>query len=94
MSPNEWAVLGVMGPQSRTLLSSLTRTNLDNESFPFGTGRELEITGITCWAQRITYVGELGWELYCPWNAALELFCVSVRRRQIGRNRSCRVPCT
>ena len=72
----EWAVLGVMGPQSRTLLSSLTRTNLDNESFPFGTGQELEITGITCWAQRITYVGELGWELYCPWNAALELFCV------------------
>ena len=71
----EWAVLGVMGPQSRTLLSSLTRTNLDNESFPFGTGQELEITGITCWAQRITYVGELGWELYCPWNAALELFC-------------------
>ncbi|MFP6797404.1 MAG: FAD-dependent oxidoreductase [Pseudomonadales bacterium] len=71
----EWAVLGLMGPRSRTLLSSLTHTNLDNEMFPFGTGQELEIAGITLWAQRVTYVGELGWELYCPWNAALELFC-------------------
>ena len=53
----------------------MTHTNLDNELFPFGTGKELEINGITCWAQRITYVGELGWELYCSWDAALELFC-------------------
>ena len=71
----DWAVLGVMGPRSRELLASMTHTNLDNELFPFGTGKELEINGITCWAQRITYVGELGWELYCSWDAALELFC-------------------
>ena len=72
----DWAVLSVMGPLSRKLLSTLTPVNLDNDSFPFGTGRELEINGLACWAQRITYVGELGWELYCPWNAAVELYHV------------------
>jgi heterotetrameric sarcosine oxidase gamma subunit len=61
-----WSVLGVMGPRSRDLLSTLTRSRLDDEAFPFGTSREIELGYATVRATRITYVGELGWELYVP----------------------------
>ena len=60
------AVLGVMGPQARDLLSRLTRTDLSNEAFPFGSSREIDLGYATVRATRITYVGELGWELYVP----------------------------
>ncbi|MGL5910445.1 MAG: glycine cleavage T C-terminal barrel domain-containing protein, partial [Phycicoccus sp.] len=60
------AVLGVMGPRSRTLLSRLTRTPLDDDAFPFATSRELSLGPALVRATRITYVGELGWELYVP----------------------------
>ncbi|MDX6327558.1 MAG: hypothetical protein QOK15_3912, partial [Nocardioidaceae bacterium] len=61
-----WAVLGVMGPRSRELLSRLTRARLDDDAFPFGTSREIDLGHATVRATRITYVGELGWELYVP----------------------------
>ena len=60
------AVYGVMGPSSRTLLSRLTRTDLTNEAFPFSSSREIDLGYATVRATRITYVGELGWELYVP----------------------------
>ena len=60
------AVIGIMGPNSRALLNSLTPADLSNEAFPFGTSQELEIGFATLRALRITYVGELGWELYVP----------------------------
>jgi heterotetrameric sarcosine oxidase gamma subunit len=59
-------VLGVMGPRSRDLLSRLTGADLSNATFPFGTTREIEIGSALVRATRITYVGELGWELYIP----------------------------
>lgn len=59
-------VLAVMGPQARALLQSLTDTDLGNEAFPFATAREMEIGMARVRAHRITYVGELGWELYIP----------------------------
>jgi len=59
-----YAVLGVMGPASRTLLSRLTRADLDD--FPFATSREIDLGYATVRATRMTYVGELGWELYVP----------------------------
>lgn len=58
------AVLGVMGPRSRELLSRLSSADL--AAFPFGTSREIDLGHATVRATRITYVGELGWELYVP----------------------------
>lgn len=59
-----YAVLGVMGPSSRTLLSRLTRADLVD--FPFASSREIALGAATVRATRMTYVGELGWELYVP----------------------------
>ncbi len=61
-----YAVLGVMGPNARALLSSLTTDDLSHEGFPFGTSKEIDLGYARVWATRITYVGELGWELYIP----------------------------
>jgi len=61
-----YVVLGVMGPNSRKLLSALTDADLTNEAFPFGTSRVIDVGYARVRASRITYVGELGWELYIP----------------------------
>jgi len=61
-----YAVLGVMGPRSRDLLSRLTRADLSNAAFPFAASREIWLGRALVRASRITYVGELGWELYVP----------------------------
>lgn len=61
-----YAVLGVMGPNSRDLLSSLTEDDLSHEAFPFATSKEIDLAYARIRATRITYVGELGWELYIP----------------------------
>jgi 4-methylaminobutanoate oxidase (formaldehyde-forming) len=55
-----------MGPDSRTLLGRVTDADLCNQAFPFGTSREIEIGYALVRAQRISYGGELGWELYVP----------------------------
>jgi heterotetrameric sarcosine oxidase gamma subunit len=60
------AVLGVMGPRSRALLGPLCDGDLSHAAFPFATSRELVIAAVRCRAVRITYVGELGWEIYAP----------------------------
>lgn len=61
-----YAVLSVMGPNSRALLQSLSPDDLSNEAFPFAHSREIEFGMGLVRASRITYVGELGWELYIP----------------------------
>jgi len=61
-----YAVYGVMGPRSRQLLSRLSRGDFSDEAFPFGSSREVDLGYATVRATRITYVGELGWELYVP----------------------------
>lgn len=68
------AVLGVMGPKSRDLLSEVTNANLSNEAFPFGTSQEIELGMTHVRALRVTYVGELGWELYVPSEFACHVF--------------------
>jgi 4-methylaminobutanoate oxidase (formaldehyde-forming) len=68
------SVLAVMGPQSRDLLQRLTSVPLDNESFPFGASREAYLGYVALRASRVTYVGELGWELYVPSECALMLY--------------------
>ncbi len=71
-----WAVLALMGPGSRQLLSALTRADLSNEAFPFGAAREIELGYALVRAQRISYVGELGFELCVPSEFAGPLFDV------------------
>ncbi|MFM7322225.1 MAG: FAD-dependent oxidoreductase [Armatimonadota bacterium] len=60
----EGAVLGVMGPRSRELLASLSDTDFSHEGFPFGCAFPVSIAGKPVLAVRMTYVGELGWELH------------------------------
>jgi 4-methylaminobutanoate oxidase (formaldehyde-forming) len=71
---NAYAVLGVMGPRSRELLSSLTDGDLSNDAFPFGTSREIDLGYAYVRASRMTYVGELGWELWIPADVALHAY--------------------
>lgn len=61
-----YGVLSVMGPNVRQLLSRLSDADFSNEAFPFGTCQEIEIGYAKAYALRITFVGELGWELYLP----------------------------
>jgi 4-methylaminobutanoate oxidase (formaldehyde-forming) len=68
------AVLGVMGPNARTLLSRLTDADLSGEAFPFLASREIWLASAPVRAARITYVGELGWELYVPTEFAAGLY--------------------
>jgi glycine cleavage system aminomethyltransferase T len=63
---NLYAVLGVMGPNSRKVLSKLTGADLSNEAYPFGTAKKIEFGWAKALALRISYVGELGWEIYLP----------------------------
>jgi glycine cleavage system T protein len=71
---NAYAVLGVMGPNSRALLQSLTDEDLGNLEFPFGRSRKIVIGAARVRATRISYMGELGWELYVPSEFAVGVF--------------------
>lgn len=68
------ATLGVMGPSSRDLLSTLSHADLSDEGFPFATNREIDVAGALVWANRMSYVGELGWELFVPSEFAVHVF--------------------
>jgi glycine cleavage system aminomethyltransferase T/glycine/D-amino acid oxidase-like deaminating enzyme len=63
---SRYACLGLWGPAARDLLQPLTAADLGNDAFPYMRARELSVGFVPCLAVRVTYVGELGWELYCP----------------------------
>jgi glycine cleavage system aminomethyltransferase T len=74
-----WTTIGVWGPRARDLVSSISDYDVSNAGFPFGTCREIDLGPVRVLASRISYVGELGWELYAPmeegarlWDALLE----------------------
>src|ERR1700733_3567359 len=69
-----YAVYGVMGPRSRELLSLVSRAELSDEAFPFGSSQLIDLGYATVRATRITYVGELGWELYVPAEFAVGVY--------------------
>jgi glycine cleavage system aminomethyltransferase T/glycine/D-amino acid oxidase-like deaminating enzyme len=60
------AVLSLMGPNARKVLGAVTNADISNQAFPFGTIKTIGIAGCPVQALRITYVGELGWELHLP----------------------------
>jgi glycine cleavage system aminomethyltransferase T len=66
----DWACLALMGPKSRSILSKVTADSVSNEAFPYLSAKFITINGVKVWAQRVSYVGELGWELYIPNNRA------------------------
>ncbi|MFL6150757.1 MAG: aminomethyltransferase family protein, partial [Ornithinibacter sp.] len=69
-----WAQLNVQGPSSRALLQSVTDEDLSNDAFPFRTAREISIGFARVLCVRITYLGELGYELYIPTEQALHVY--------------------
>jgi 4-methylaminobutanoate oxidase (formaldehyde-forming) len=69
-----FGTLSLMGPKSRTVLQAVTGTDCSNTAFPFGHARLIRIGGCDLRALRVTYVGELGWELHVPIAATGEVF--------------------
>ncbi|PVA11742.1 FAD-dependent oxidoreductase [Pelagivirga sediminicola] len=68
------AVLSLMGPKAREILQSLTHADVSNGAFPFGTAQTIGIAGAPVRALRVTYVGELGWELHLPCEYATAVY--------------------
>jgi glycine cleavage system T protein len=75
---SSYAVLGLMGPASRELLATLTDADLSTAAFPFATSQVIDLGYARIRASRITYVGELGYELYIPSEYAQAVFDVIV----------------
>ena len=73
-----YAVLAIMGPNARTFLTTITSADLSNDAFPFGTSQEIDIGYGRVRATRLSYVGELGWELYIPTDMAQHVYDVIV----------------
>jgi 4-methylaminobutanoate oxidase (formaldehyde-forming) len=69
-----WAQINVQGPRSRELLQSLTTANLSNEAFPFRGAREIDVGFARALCLRITYLGELGYELYVPTEQSVHVY--------------------
>jgi 4-methylaminobutanoate oxidase (formaldehyde-forming) len=68
------ACLGIWGPAAREIVGSLTDDDLSNDAFPYLTARQISVGNVPVLALRVTYVGELGWELYCPTEFGLSLW--------------------
>lgn len=71
---NDWTTLVVAGPRSRELLATLTDVDLGSGAFPWLTGREIAVADIPVRALRVSYVGELGWELHVPMGNVVALY--------------------
>jgi 4-methylaminobutanoate oxidase (formaldehyde-forming) len=71
---SSYACLGLWGPRARDILQPLTTEDLSNDAFKYMRAKELAVGSVPCLALRVTYVGELGWELYCPMEFGLRLW--------------------
>jgi glycine cleavage system aminomethyltransferase T/glycine/D-amino acid oxidase-like deaminating enzyme len=71
---SSWATLGLWGPRARDVISSITDDDVSNEGFPFATCRLIDLGPVRVLASRISYVGELGWELYVPFEQGARLW--------------------
>ena len=69
-----WTTIGLWGPRARDVLAAVTADDVSHEGFGFGTCREIEVGGVVVLASRISYVGELGWELHVPIEQGLRLW--------------------
>ncbi len=71
---SQWAGIGLWGPESRAILSVVAEDDVSNTAFPYFTARPLTLDTVPAFALRISYAGELGWELYCPAEHGLRLW--------------------
>ncbi len=71
---SEYGVLAIMGPESRELLTKLTDADLSNDAFPWLSAQQINVAGVEVRALRVSYVGELGWELHHRFEHQLQLF--------------------
>ena len=71
---NDWAALALNGPRARDVLATCTDADLSNAGFRWLTAQEIEVAGHTLWAFRMSYAGELGWELHIPNDSALAVY--------------------
>jgi len=69
-----WATLGVWGPKARDLIQAATEADMSNAGFPFGTCKWVDFGPVRALASRISYVGELGWEIYVPFEQGARLW--------------------
>ncbi|MDC6465172.1 FAD-dependent oxidoreductase [Pelagibacteraceae bacterium] len=69
-----YACLGLFGPKSRSLMTEIAGDFFKTNDFPFATGKEITIDNTKVWSQRLSYVGELGWELYMPTMKAKKIY--------------------
>jgi len=70
----DYACLALQGPHARAVLEMLTETDISAESFAFGHGRHASVCGVAVWLQRLSYVGELGWEIFVPASDTTKVF--------------------
>jgi 4-methylaminobutanoate oxidase (formaldehyde-forming) len=71
---DDYCVFGLFGPKSRDLINTISKDNFDNDNFKFGTAKFITIESVKIWAQRLSYVGELGYELYVNKNEAKKIY--------------------
>jgi 4-methylaminobutanoate oxidase (formaldehyde-forming) len=71
---SSYACLGLWGPKARTILQKVTTADLSNAAFPYMTAQRITVGDVPLIASRVTYVGELGWEFYCPMEYGLKLW--------------------
>jgi glycine cleavage system aminomethyltransferase T/glycine/D-amino acid oxidase-like deaminating enzyme len=71
---SSWTTIGLWGPRARDVLSSVTSADVSHQGFPFLTSRTVDINGVRTLASRISYVGELGWEIYVPIEQGLRVW--------------------
>ena len=71
---DDYCVFGLFGPKSRDLIKTISNENFENDNFKFGTGKYILIENIKIWTQRLSYVGELGYELYVEFKDAKKIY--------------------
>jgi glycine cleavage system T protein len=71
---SSYACLGLWGPKARKILEKVTTDDVSNESFHYMTNKRITVGDVPVLASRVTYVGELGWEFYCPMEYGLRLW--------------------
>lgn len=70
----DWSAIAINGPQARAVMATCTDADLSNAGFPWLKAKEIEFAGVKLWAFRMSYAGELGWELHIPRDGALAVY--------------------
>ena len=71
---DEWAVISLWGPDARNVLTAVTNNDVSNAVFPYMTAQAIDIGAVNVWAQRVSYAGELGWEMYVAPDTAVQVW--------------------